>query len=360
MANNQPFREALVYPLFCRNGTSSHCVPITTPGAESTNNLTRGRRLGPRWQQGQRQSDTQRERPGVLLEISSPSKSLAEAPSQHHVPTMGGDVEAIHPLSASALGDTMPLRKEAAPDSSRSKLMDGAAPFRAGKQSNRRWAISLGVAVSTVLILLAAIAWHVRAKRTNPGAVAMGNTPTTLANNALPIRSPSSASPQSTVTAKRESPRDQSEADHSVDGLPRNSAGQTEHQVIPVSPNKKELAQPDRATNRTTAKAMTYGNANTPVDMANQYLRSEGVPRGCAKAMLLLNKAAAKGNVRARNRLASLYAVGSCVPRDAVQAYRWLNAALDVNPQDQWAQQNRDLMLRQMTAKERSQLRNNE
>lgn len=340
MANNPPIREALVHPLFCGSCTSSHCVPITTPGAESTNNLTRGRRLGPRWQ-GQRQSDTQRERPGVLLEIPSPSKSLAEAPSQRHVPTM-------------------PLRTEAAPDSSWSKLMDGAAAFRAGKQSNRQWAISLGVAVLTVLILVAAIAWHVWGKRTNPGAAAMGNAPTTLANNAPPIRSPSSASLQSTVTAKRESPRDQSEPDHSVDRIPQNRSGQTEFQVIPVSPNKEGRAQPDRATKRTTEKVMTYGNADTPVDMANQYLRSEGVPRGCAKAMLLLNKAAAKGNVRARNRLASLYAVGSCVPRDAVQAYRWLNAALDVNPQDQWAQQNRDLMLRQMTAKERSQLRHDE
>ena len=129
---------------------------------------------------------------------------------------------------------------------------------------------------------------------------------------------------------------------------------------MPGPPKKNEFARPDSATNRTSAKATTYGNANAPVDMANEYLRLEGVPRGCAKAMLLLNKAAAKGNVRARNRLASLYAIGSCVPRDPVQAYRWLNAALDASPDNQWAQQNRDLILRQMTVKERSQVRNTE
>jgi TPR repeat protein len=74
--------------------------------------------------------------------------------------------------------------------------------------------------------------------------------------------------------------------------------------------------------------------------------------------MPLLKTAAAKGNVRARNRLASMYAIGSCVPHDPVQAYRWLAAALDVDPRNRWAQQNRDLMLRQMTAEERTQIRN--
>ena len=55
MANSTRLRRALDAPLFYGTcGTSSHCVPITTPGAESTNNLTRARRLGPRWQ-GQRQ-----------------------------------------------------------------------------------------------------------------------------------------------------------------------------------------------------------------------------------------------------------------------------------------------------------------
>ena len=84
------------------------------------------------------------------------------------------------------------------------------------------------------------------------------------------------------------------------------------------------------------------------------------MPGGCSKAMPLLNAAAAKGNARARNRLASMYAIGSCVPRDPVQAYRWLVAALDADPHNQWAQQNRDLMLRQMTAEQRSQIQSTE
>jgi TPR repeat protein len=120
------------------------------------------------------------------------------------------------------------------------------------------------------------------------------------------------------VAAKSEAPRDQSEADDSADRTPQTRTVQEEHQLVPAPPDKNEFARPDSATNRTSAKATTYWNADAPVDMANEYLRSEVVPRGCAKAMLLLDKAAAKGNVRARNRLASLYAIGSCVPRDPI------------------------------------------
>jgi hypothetical protein len=327
MANETPLREASVCPLFCGSFTTSHSVPITTPGAESTNNLTRARRLGPRWQ-GQRQLDTQREHPGVRLEIPSPPKSVSEAPSQPHGLTMGGNVRPIRPAPTAAPGVTLPLQTPVARQSSHSKAMDGATPLRARKESNRQWSISLGMAVLTVLTVLAAIAWHVEAKRTNSGAAAMGNT----------------------LTA----------TDESADRTPQTKTGQEEHHLMPVPPHKNKLARTDGATNRTTAKATTDGNADAPVDRANEYLRSEGVPRGCAKAMLLLNKAAAKGNVLARNRLASLYAIGSCVPRDPVQAYRWLNAALDANPENEWAQQNRDLLLRQMTAKERSQVRNTE
>ena len=70
--------------------------------------------------------------------------------------------------------------------------------------------------------------------------------------------------------------------------------------------------------------------------------------------MVLLKTAAEKDNARARNRLASMYATGSCVQRDRVQAYRWLSSALAANPHSDWAQQNRDLIWQQMTPEERA------
>ena len=40
--------------------------------------------------------------------------------------------------------------------------------------------------------------------------------------------------------------------------------------------------------------------------------------------------------------------------RNHVEAYRWLSATLAADPNNQWAQQNRDLTWQQMTPEERT------
>jgi len=99
--------------------------------------------------------------------------------------------------------------------------------------------------------------------------------------------------------------------------------------------------------------AMVRGDADAPITLANMYLDGKEVPRNCDQALRLLESAADKGSVRARSRLAALYAIGTCVRRDRLQAYRWLTMALAVDPKNSWAQQNRDLTWGQMTAEER-------
>lgn len=99
-------------------------------------------------------------------------------------------------------------------------------------------------------------------------------------------------------------------------------------------------------------KATAKGNPDAPVQLADMYIKGNGVPRSCEQAVVLLKTAAEKENASARNRLASMYATGNCVPRNRVEAYRWLSAALAANPNSQWAQQNRDLIWNQMTPDE--------
>lgn len=99
-------------------------------------------------------------------------------------------------------------------------------------------------------------------------------------------------------------------------------------------------------------KATAKGNPDAPVQLADLYIKGEGVPRSCEQAMVLLKTAAAKENATARNRLGSLYATGNCVPRNRVEAYRWMSAALTANPNSQWAQQNREQIWQQMTPEE--------
>jgi TPR repeat protein len=100
-------------------------------------------------------------------------------------------------------------------------------------------------------------------------------------------------------------------------------------------------------------KATAKGNSDAPVQLADMYVKGDGVPRSCEQAVVLLKTAAEKENARARNRLAAMYATGNCVPRNRVEAYRWLSSALTANPNSQWALQNRDLLWQQMTPEER-------
>ena len=101
-------------------------------------------------------------------------------------------------------------------------------------------------------------------------------------------------------------------------------------------------------------EAVVKGDRDAPVRLANMYFTGEGVPRSCEQALALLRTAASKPNVRARNRLAAVYAIGICVPRDRVQAYRWLALSLAADPDNVWAQQNRALTWREMTPEERN------
>jgi len=101
-------------------------------------------------------------------------------------------------------------------------------------------------------------------------------------------------------------------------------------------------------------KATAKGNPDAPVQLADMYIAGDGVPHSCEQALVLLKTAAEKENARARNRLASLYSTGTCVQRNRVEAYRWLSSALTADPNNPWAQQNRDLLWQQMGPEERA------
>jgi TPR repeat protein len=101
-------------------------------------------------------------------------------------------------------------------------------------------------------------------------------------------------------------------------------------------------------------KATAKGNPDAPVQLADMYIRGNGVPRSCEQAMVLLKTAAAKENATARNRLGSMYESGNCVQRNRVEAYRWMSAALQANPYSEWAQQSREQLWQQMTPEEQA------
>jgi zinc-ribbon domain len=129
--------------------------------------------------------------------------------------------------------------------------------------------------------------------------------------------------------------------------------------VKKIVPGADEMAKANKASDSTAEaawlwKATAKGNPTAPVRLADMYVKGDGVPRSCEQAMVLLKTAAEKENAMARTRLASMYSSGICVQRNRVEAYRWLSSALVADPNSDWAQQNRDMLWRQMTPEERT------
>lgn len=136
-------------------------------------------------------------------------------------------------------------------------------------------------------------------------------------------------------------------------------AGDQTAAAKPAALGADEMAKAKNASDAAAAaawlwKATAKGNPDAPVQLADMYIKGNGVPRSCEQAMVLLKTAAAKENATARNRLGSMYATGNCVQRNRVEAYRWMSAALTVNPYSQWAQQNREQLWQQMTPEEQA------
>lgn len=142
---------------------------------------------------------------------------------------------------------------------------------------------------------------------------------------------------------------------------PSQQAADDDQEVVvkKIVPGADEVAKANNASDSAAAaawlwKATAKGNPAAPVQLADLYVKGDGVPRSCEQAMVLLKTAAEKENSMARNRLASMYSSGTCVQRNRVEAYRWLSLALAANPTSEWAQQHRDQLWQQMTPEERT------
>ena len=181
----------------------------------------------------------------------------------------------------------------------------------------------------------------------NPPATSAQNNPTPTPPPSKKAASDNASSTQSAAAAKPKPKRAAEDADEQPSA---------DREAVPGA---EEMAKAKDASDSAAAaawlwKATAKGNPDAPVQLANMYIRGDGVPRSCEQALVLLKTAAEKENAPARNRLASMYATGSCVQRDRVEAYRWLSSALAADPNSQWAQQNRELIWLQMTPDERA------
>jgi hypothetical protein len=100
-------------------------------------------------------------------------------------------------------------------------------------------------------------------------------------------------------------------------------------------------------------RAMSKDNGEAPVVLADMYAQGNGVTKDCEQAVLLLRAASKNANPHARSKMGSMYATGQCVPRDRVEAYRWMHSALQVNPGSEWLEKNQETLWKEMSAGER-------
>jgi hypothetical protein len=127
-----------------------------------------------------------------------------------------------------------------------------------------------------------------------------------------------------------------------------------EQQALPKA-EKSTTTKDQAAANRAAAREPA------PVDesslmMAQKYLQGQGVPKSCERGMVYLKQAVRQPSPRARSQMGALYATGTCVPQNRVEAYRWFSSALDLDPQNPWLARERDMLYSEMTSTERQRV----
>ncbi len=242
---------------------------------------------------------------------------------------------------------------------------------------NYHWRAWFAVLVVLVIVALGLLEWRSQVNQTHNGPVEViraklrdwrqvamsqiGNELASTGNDSAKPGPSDAAKPPAMAQPKAATDNSGQQAAAEKPQVKRQSDMSAEQDVATkqIVPGADELAKAKKASDSAAAavwlwKATAKGNPDAPVQLADMYIRGEGVPRSCEQAMVLLKTAAEKENAHARNRLALMYTDGTCVPRNRVQAYRWLSSSLTANPNSQWAQQNRDLIWNQMSPDERA------
>jgi hypothetical protein len=256
-----------------------------------------------------------------------------------------------------------------------------AVQYRVERSSGRKWRTWLATAVVLAFALLGTMEWLSRRNDTIVGPLEFVKTQVRKWESKTPADADSSS--QATKTDERANLHTQnSAADANTPAaarnenpgpvktsVPANAASQVQGSppaqdqqsasVKNIAPGERENKRAEH-TRDVTAKSMwlwratAKGNPDAPVQLAEMYIKGDGVPRSCEQAVVLLKTAAINNNARACNRLATMYTMGTCVTRNHVKAYRWLSAAVAADPASQSTQQNRDLVWNQMTPEERT------
>lgn len=193
------------------------------------------------------------------------------------------------------------------------------------------------------------------------GTAPQASAPTT-ANDALPGAGVApDQKPQTTASQTPPPPaNDNAPVAQAASEKPEQSV-KSEPQADPAvqtnAPPKKTARRANYAQasqERPAAEAASRRN-DALLQLAQKYIRGEGVRRDCATGLAYLREAARHPSSEAATQMGALYATGTCVPLDRVAAYRWFTSALQLDPSNPWLSKERDELYGHMSSSERRQ-----
>jgi len=189
------------------------------------------------------------------------------------------------------------------------------------------------------------------------------------------LSEPTAAAPQPSATAVANDATPAAGATQEVQtaASPTASPKPEDKSVPAVSEESVEPAKPgpdtgeDVALKKNTGKSAKYTHAsrqrpeavapedNPLLQLAQKYLRGQGVHQDCATGLAYLREAMKRPNAAAASQMGALYATGTCVPLDRLAAYRYFSSALQMSPNNAWLAQERDELYGHMSSAERRQ-----
>ncbi|MBV9086770.1 MAG: hypothetical protein JOY79_04745 [Acidobacteriaceae bacterium] len=205
----------------------------------------------------------------------------------------------------------------------------------------------------------------------------------TIGGDQTPVKDAAPEQPVAAADTASAKPHNEDEAakqDTAKSDTAKTEAAKTERAAIakeaPAPATKQtpapEEQPPSQAGKRSAAENRSprrFSSASTPAEaarppavddsmlaMAQKYLQGQGVPRSCDRGMTYLREAVRQPSPRARSQMGALYATGTCVPQNRVEAYRWFTSALDLDPRNPWLARERDILYSEMTSTERQRV----
>ena len=213
-------------------------------------------------------------------------------------------------------------------------------------------AVLLGALV--LALVIPGNTWIARAQQEGPQQPASQQpepvTPPPAANDA----------PSATAASPAATPEDKSAAaaDTKADAKPAEPstpAPETTEDTAPKRP-PAEPARLARASRPKLPAAEAVSPENDPLlKLAQKYIHGQGVPADCVTGMAYLRQAMKRPNYAAASQMGALYATGTCVPLNRVEAYRYFSSAMQMAPSNPYLGQERDKLYGQMTSAERRQ-----